>query len=433
MSRHCLPSIIIVMATCFVNYGNTSAQFIDDFKSNQNEGWTWFTGDGLVEMDFVECDGIASILVDATADTHNVWWALIKRDVSAFLNLERLAEPEYELRVEARIRVSHAPRRVNLHFNTQRTTDFHSHLREYDIADTTSWHRISMTTRDFDARPGDAVNVQMALMDWGLDRFRVDLDYIRVDVASADTSAPDSGHPIPYHSTVPDEAAFDRRLVPDQAVVVVGTDASSRDSGQQDLIPELAGSVLSLGKDRLIAFRWDLADYRETGISGPGLLKLVTRHAARETATLEELGQVRVSEVYEANWPSHAGGLSESSFLGGRPRDEVINPQMIIDLPLKEGRDVTTYFTIPVPVMERLVSGLTSGLAVRALGVVEAEFYGPNVDGEGLRPELMFGRDSDGSLEPGTLDSPRLHLLNGMVTRPSRQRHVGDRGILARG
>jgi len=57
------------------------------------------------------------------------------------------------------------PRRVNLHANTQRTVDFHSNLMEFDIPDTANWHTISMTTRDFDARPGHRQR-QMALMDW---------------------------------------------------------------------------------------------------------------------------------------------------------------------------------------------------------------------------------------------------------------------------
>ena len=39
---------------------------------------------------------------------------------------------------------------------------------EYDIPDTTNWHVISFTTTNWDAKPGDKINGQMALMDWGL-------------------------------------------------------------------------------------------------------------------------------------------------------------------------------------------------------------------------------------------------------------------------
>ena len=49
---------------------------------------------------------------------------------------KRLQEPGYALRVEAKVRVSHAPRRVNFMANTQRTTNYHACLMEYDIPDT---------------------------------------------------------------------------------------------------------------------------------------------------------------------------------------------------------------------------------------------------------------------------------------------------------
>jgi hypothetical protein len=95
----------------------------------------FFAGEGKAVMDFQQADGYASILVDATKGQRNVWWALIKHKVSEALDIGRLKVPGYELRIEARIRVSLAPRRVNLHLNTQKTVDFHSHLMEFDISD----------------------------------------------------------------------------------------------------------------------------------------------------------------------------------------------------------------------------------------------------------------------------------------------------------
>jgi hypothetical protein len=97
-------------------------------------------------MDLVATgEGHASIVVDARDDRRNVWWALIKHRVSQAIDVERLAQPGWELRVEARVRTSHAPRRVNLHVHTQRTTDFHSHLMEFDLPVAGVWHTISMT------------------------------------------------------------------------------------------------------------------------------------------------------------------------------------------------------------------------------------------------------------------------------------------------
>lgn len=92
-----------------------SAQFIDDFNDvaiakdpRGINGWAFFTGDGKATMDFQQGDGYASILVDSTKDKRNIWWALIKRRVSADLDLNLLKKSGFELRIEARIRLSHA-------------------------------------------------------------------------------------------------------------------------------------------------------------------------------------------------------------------------------------------------------------------------------------------------------------------------------------
>ncbi|HQT92592.1 MAG TPA: hypothetical protein PL001_11265, partial [Candidatus Kryptobacter bacterium] len=98
------------------------AQFADNFNGNKLvgdksgvNGWACFTGDGTATMDLSESgNGYASILVDATKDKRGIWWALIKRRVSRDMDLGLLAKPNYELRIEAKIRVSDAPKRVNL-------------------------------------------------------------------------------------------------------------------------------------------------------------------------------------------------------------------------------------------------------------------------------------------------------------------------------
>ena len=97
-------------------------------------GWAFFTGDGAATMSFTARGGIATVRVDARRDRRNVWWALVKRDVSSAIDVARLTAPGTELRIEARVRSSHAPRRINLSVNTQRTTDFHSNLMEFDLA-----------------------------------------------------------------------------------------------------------------------------------------------------------------------------------------------------------------------------------------------------------------------------------------------------------
>lgn len=135
MKQKYIKKATVFLVAYLMLCGGASAQFIDDFNDSSIAkdpqaitGWAFFTGDGLATMDFIPGDGYASVVIDASKDKRNIWWALIKRCVSADMDLVRLSKPEYEFRIEARIRVSHAPRRVNLHLNTQRTTDFHSHL-----------------------------------------------------------------------------------------------------------------------------------------------------------------------------------------------------------------------------------------------------------------------------------------------------------------
>jgi hypothetical protein len=193
-----------------------AAQFRDDFNGpalkldpDGVNGWGFLAGEGRAVMDFRPGGaGFAAITVDATKDRRNVWWAFIMHRVSEGMDLSLLREPGCALRIEVRVRSSHAPRRINLQLSTQKTTDFHSHLMEFDIPDTANWHTFSMTTRGFAAAPGDTVNAQMALMDWGLGQYRLDVDYIRVDIVKVASAGPDKGEPVPYHPPVADPAGF---------------------------------------------------------------------------------------------------------------------------------------------------------------------------------------------------------------------------------
>lgn len=96
----------------------TSAQFFDGFdalKLEPENGWFFKAGDGTATMDFRHGGlGYASIFVDGTTDKRGIWWALVERKVSEKMDLSLLKKPGHEFRIEARIRSSHAPRRVNL-------------------------------------------------------------------------------------------------------------------------------------------------------------------------------------------------------------------------------------------------------------------------------------------------------------------------------
>jgi len=374
-----------------------AAQFRDDFDGPGlrrdpagAEGWAFVAGEGRAVIDFAPGPGFGTITVDATRDRRNVWWAFIKRQVQGSLDLARLARPGFELRVEARIRTGHAPRRVNLHFNTQRTNDFHSHLREYDLAEAGTWYTISMTTRGFEAGPGDTVNAQMALMDWGLGRYKVDVDYFRVDVVDAAKAGPDLGPPIPYHPPVADPASF-AYVIPVAADVTV--DFAEPDVNLNDWTATDAGGetrVVSAGGTRVALLRWDLSKLAGRKAAGPGLLELTTRTLARAANERPDFGLLRVVETIggEAGWDDRTA--TWASISSGRPPDGVLNPQMIIDWPVTAGDGGKTYLTIPAPVLQRLIDGRAFGIALTPLGSIEASFYAREARGGTGATRLLF-------------------------------------------
>lgn len=373
------------------------AQFRDGFDGPRlavdpagAAGWTWVTGEGRAVMDFVQGPGFATIIVDATQDVRNVWWAFIKRDVSATLDLARLREPGFELRIEARVRTDHAPRRVNLHLNTQKTKDFHSHLMEYDLAEAGRWYTISLTTRGFEAEPGDAVNAQMALMDWGLGLYRVDVDHIKVDVVEIAKSGPDLGPPVPYHPPVADPASFANAFpVTGDLTVDLGepavslNDWSIRDGGGET-------AVVSVGGTRLALLRWDLRRLAGRKVAGAGLLELTTRALAVSATERPDFGLLRVVEALGGDPVWDERTASWSSISRGAPRELVLNPQPIIDRPVAAGDGAKTYLTIPAVVLQRLIEGKSRGLALTPLGSIEATFYAREAKGGAAAARLLF-------------------------------------------
>jgi len=392
-----LKRYILFLIVGFLTCGPASAQFLDDFNApsiakdpGAVDGWAFFTGDGSATMDFVQGDGFASILVDATKDKRNIWWALIKRCVSADLDLTLLSKPGYELRIEARIRTSNAPRRVNLHLNTQKTTDSHTHLMEFDIPDTQNWHTISMTTRDFQAEPGDRVFGQLALMDWGLGKYRVDVDYMKVDVVNTALAGPDKGTQVPYHPPIPDPNTFDNviKVAQDAVIDIQYPEMNFNNWHTRDKAGKT--NLLTVSGTQLVIMRWDLSAFAGKKVAGYGLLELTTHSVQRSSDDLKDFGQIRIVEVLGADPDWNQETVTYSSFCRGQSLNSVLNSQMIIDTEVSQAHNSKTLITISDPVLQRMIDGKTLGLAIRPLGAVNASFYAmENQDGK-FSPTLRF-------------------------------------------
>lgn len=376
---------------------SSRAQFIDNFDGPKIDGWFTLSGDGAAKVDLLQQDGFARIAVDATPDQHGVWWTLIKRDITASLDLAKLKDPAYELRVEARVRSSHAPRRVNFMLNTQRTTNYHQHLREYDISDTTDWHVISMTTQDFDAVPGDTVFVQFCVTDFGPDKYNVDVDYYRADIVRRDQAGPDLGEPLIYHPPVPELKTFAQHLVVTHDSVI---NSDFPDVNFNDWhVEELHGParVLTVDANQWIVLRWDFSKFRGLKADGAGVLELTTSSLAIGGKYIEhwgqdfgeEFGKIHVIEILGGDPAWDQETVTYNSLLRGGSYAEVFNTQMVIDLELSDKPGGKAYFTLPRPVMQRLLDGRTKGLLIRPLGALAGTLYASeNKAGNG--PALHF-------------------------------------------
>jgi len=371
-----------ILAALLLTASAARAQFRDEFcgpnlplDPDGINGWSFFAGDGDAAMDFRQEDGFASIFVDSTRDTRNVWWALIKRRVSRDLDLAKLTEPGWELRISARVRVSRAPRRINLHLNTQKTTDFHSHLMEFDIPEAGVWTAVSMTTRDFEAIPGDTVNGQLALMDWGIGRYRVDVDDFRVDVVDTATAGPDVREAVPYHPPMADPKKFSHDLPALEEAVV---DSAFPEVNFKDWSAlEESGPVrtLSVGGTQLTILRWDFGESAGKTAAGPGLLELTAQSVEALAEKLKDFGEIRVVEILGGDGAWKRETVTWAGFCKGGDPYDVLNSQMIIDGEVRPERGEKTYFTISRPVLQRLLDGRTHGLALRSLGAIQASFF----------------------------------------------------------
>jgi hypothetical protein len=368
--------------------------FRDDFdavKIDQTgaRGWRFLTGDGTATMALRQGGkGYASIQVDATTDRRGIWWALIERE--AGLDPGLLRDGRHEVAIEARIRVSHAPRRVNLQVLTDKTTDYHSHLMEFDIPDTAGWHTIRMTTRGFAAAPGDKLIGHLALMDWGLEKYRVDVDYLTVAIVDAGQAGATVGAAVPYHPPVADPRLFGHSAVVShdctldlENSAVNLNDWSAVDGRQR--VP-----LLSVDGTRVAILRWDLRAFAGRRVADHGLLELTTHAVQRKAEAVKDFGLIRVVEILPDARPWDQRTVSADSFFGGRRPSRLLNPQMIIDWPVTEGAGGKTYLTISKTVLQRLIDGKTPGIAVIPLGALSAAFLAVEHEGGKHGARLLF-------------------------------------------
>jgi len=384
-------SILVTSTICI-------AQFIDNFDKDKIEGWFFFTGDGDATMNMVRMNGYARIRIDATKDKNNVWWTVIKRDVTSFLDLSKLKDPSFELRVEAKVRISNAPRRVNFMLNTQRTTNYHQHLMEFEIPDTTGWHIISYTTKNFDAVPGDTVYVQFCVTDLGWDKYYADLDYYRADVVNVNEIGPDKGELLPYHPPVPDVGTFSNHIDVTQDCLINSEFPDVNFNNWYVINEDGDTHILTVNGNQWAILRWDFEQFKNHKVDGPGLLELTTYSVPKGGNFIEaygsdlgeEFGKIRVIEIFggESGWDENK--VTYNNFMNGNIYSDVFNTQMIFDTEISDEQGSKNYITISKPVLQRLLEGKTKGLLIRPLGAIDASFYASENKAGNDAPKLHF-------------------------------------------
>lgn len=387
----------LLLGTVLTAASVCQAQFVDEFDGASAKDWQLLTGDGAATMKMVPKDGVGRVHINATQDRDNVWWTVIKRDIAQSLDLEKLQGSDYELRVEARVRPSHAPRRVNFMINTQRTTDFHKQLREYDLDQADQWHVISMTTRDFDVQPGDQINVQLGVTDWGPGEYYLDLDYYRAEVVKVADAEPDLGEPLVYHPPVPALDTFTHHLKVSQDAVINAQYPEVNFHNWQSN----GKRALTVSAGQFPILRWDLKEFRNRKAEGPGVLTLTTQSiqsggnyvgAYGEDFGIE-FGKIRVFEILGGDPQWQQGSVTFASFTQGNDLETVLNSQMIFDTEIAEV-DGETAITISRPVLQRMLDGTTRGLLLRPLGALDVSVY-DSEQGDGSQgPSLHFNTRS---------------------------------------
>lgn len=396
MSKKLFNIISIVIVVCITFASEVNAQFIDNFDKPMKydttgmNGWRFEPGDGTATMQFKQHDGYASIYVDATSDKLGIWWAYIMHCISENFDMALLDKPGYAIRVEARIRTSHAPRRVNLSLNTETTTDYDSDLMEFDIPDTTNWHTISMTLAGLKVLKGNHVYGQLALMDWGLEKYRVDLDYFKADIVNIDSAGADVGNPIPYRPPIKPVDTFKHHIPVVQDAMI---DLKYPDENFNKWhVNESSGKVnlITVNSTQYAIMRWDLSAFANKKVNGSGILELTTYSAERAEDHRKDFGMVRVTEILGGDPVWDQNTVTLNSLCKDEPLTKVINTQMIIDVDAADGKGSKNLITISEPVLQRLIDGKTKGIVLRPLGPINASYYSLENGNEALTAKLHF-------------------------------------------
>jgi hypothetical protein len=133
--------------------------------------------------------------------------------------------------------------------------------------------------------------------------------------------------------------------------------------------------------------------YKGRKVSRSGLLELVTHAVQRSPDYKKDFGMVRISEIIggDPSWEQEL--VTYDQFRQAKPIQNVINTQMVIDWEVSPEEGSATLFTLPRPVLQRLIDGKTLGFAIKPLGAVNATFKSMEKEEELVAPRLHLDLD----------------------------------------
>lgn len=250
-----------------------------------------------------------------------------------------------------------------------------------------------MTTRNFDAVPGDQVNIQLGVTDWGPSEYYLDVDYFRAEVVSVKNAKPDLGEPLVYHPPIPSLETFKHHVnVTQDSTVNSAFPLVNFNNWKSD-----NARVLTVSAGQYPLLRWDLQRFRGQQANGAGVLELTTQSVQKGGDYIGALGEdfgiefdkVRVFEIFggDENWQQNT--VTFASFTQGKDLQSTINGQMIFDTDVAQANG-KTLVTIPRPVLQRILDGTTRGLLLQPLGALEASFYDSEHGDGSQAPKLHF-------------------------------------------
>lgn len=384
----CTLSLIHLLLP-FISHAQYRVDFNEEyqgFEPNNLKGWTTRTGDGNIIFRQKTEEGSVSLIVDPLKEKRNVWYAFMHQSISDFIDFKKLKQPEYELRMEAKVMASHAPRRINMYLSS---LDAGGYLREFDLGKANEWYTISMVTSGFDFDPKEPLMTQVSMMDWGnTDIYELKVDYIKVDLVKVDEKQEQYGEPLVYRPVLKDATSYKNEVVPSGNASIDAMFPDEVLSMWKDETSEKTTSVVQVDQSKTILLKWDLSEFKGKKVTEAGQLEISTDALFRKEKSPKDFGEIRLSEILGVVEDWDGKTVTYNSFLGDNEFEEVVVSQCIADTKVSSEKGGKTIISISKPVLQRLIDGESNGIAIKPLGLISASFY-DNQHPE-LAPKLRF-------------------------------------------